>query len=136
MKWTESRQGAAMRAFGIAICVAVVFALGTEVSEASILCFRNHYILEYPCEASPQPSFAAPANEKCDYDIQLQEISIPLVTANGRRLTGVLVGQCVGVSPYSYAFGVQRLNADGTPDPSFHRIGLAVIPIWGYYEFA
>lgn len=125
-----------MRALAIAFCVAVLFALGTEVSKASILCFRNHYILEYPCEATPEPSFAAPANEKCDYDYKFEEISLPFVTANGRRLAGVLVGQCVGVSPYGYAFGVQRRSADGTPDPSFRRAGLAVVPIWGYYEFA
>lgn len=134
-----------MKAFRIAFWTAALLALvaSFNVEASGAPCLKNHYILGYPCDGQPgtvpptsQISKVYPTNERCDSDIQLKEISVPFLTANGRQLTGVLIGQCVGVSPYDYAFGAQRLNADGTPDTSFNRTGLAVIPIWGYYEFA
>jgi uncharacterized delta-60 repeat protein len=127
------------------VLLAVVAGFDAEASEAP--CFKNHYILGDPCngqagtvpptsqnpQSDPQ---AAPTNEWCGLNAQFRELSAPVDTADGRRLTGVLVGQCIGVSPYHYAFGVRRVNADGTMDSSFNRGGLSVMPIWGYYEFA
>ena len=55
-----------------------------------------------------------------------------LTLPDGRRL---FVGSSyTGTTTPSYSFAVARFNSDGTPDPSFNGTGLAVIPIWGYYE--
>jgi uncharacterized delta-60 repeat protein len=133
-------------AYWTAALVALVVGFDAEASDE--LCSKNHYILGDPCNGQPvtvpptaqgpqanSANVSAPANERCDYDDQYQELSA-VDTADGKRLTGVLVGQCVGVSPYGYAFGLRRVNADGTVDASFNRGRLSVIPVWGYYEFA
>jgi len=132
-----------MNAFRIAFWTAALLALvtGFDACAADPFCFKNHYILGDPCAAqpgvaAPTVSVAALADEGCYANSPLREISDPLVTADGKRLTGVLIARCAGVSPYAYALAVQRLNADGSADHSLNRSGIAVVPIWGYYEFA
>ena len=136
-------------AFWPAVLLALVASLNVEASES--FCFKNHYILGDPCNdqavtvppTAQDPQVVAvngqqaiPTDERCESDLQFHETSAPVDTVDGRRLTGVIVSRCIGVSPYGYALGVSRLNADGTTDFSFNRRGFSVIPIWGYYEFA
>lgn len=52
-----------MRSIRIACCAAVVLALATEVNADSVLCLKNHYILDYPCgvqAGTPPPTVLIP----------------------------------------------------------------------------
>jgi uncharacterized delta-60 repeat protein len=53
---------------------------------------------------------------------------------DGRLLVGGTVAHAA--DPTFYDFAVGRLLANGAPDPSFNGTGLALLPIWGDYEFA
>ena len=54
--------------------------------------------------------------------------------ADGRRM---LLGTVAHpVDPVFYDFAVARVLANGNPDPTFNGSGLAVLPVWGDYEFA
>ena len=57
-----------------------------------------------------------------------------LALGDGRMLVAGTVAH--PVDPTFYDFAVGRVLANGAPDPSFNGTGLAVLPVWGDYEFA
>ena len=84
------------------------------------------------CMLAPASPFASPATIPPGFDVTvLDSLALP----DGRRMVAG-GGYDAGAAPPMYSFIVYRYSADGSPDTSFDGDGVAIVPIWGYYEFA